>query len=109
MKKNKLEASLLGAAFESKDIFEKVEELNKLNIKSKITDEELEDRISEFEECDDEFRLEMSVIKRYNKNGHDSYCWGDADKIILWDSNGTVCTDMYIGDTTWCKGVADLL
>jgi hypothetical protein len=34
-------------------------------------------------------QFELSVIKKDNKHGHDSWGWGNLDKIILFTSDGT--------------------
>lgn len=99
----------MGVGYENENIFEKVAKLNSLHEKGKITEEELEDRIDELEEEDDEFGLEISVIKKDNKHGHESWGWGDEDKIILWDSSGNISNEMYTGNIVWCKKVAELL
>lgn len=38
--------------------------------------------LDDFEE--EEFGFELSVIRKNNKHGHDSWGWGDENKIILF-------------------------
>ena len=103
------EVLVMGADFESHDIFEQVAKLNLLHEKGKITEEEYEKGIDNLEDRDDEFGLEISVIKKSDKHGHDSYGWGGESKIILWASNGIMSNSMFTGNIVWCKKVAELL
>lgn len=106
---NKWEVLVMGNNGPSSDIFEQVAKIKTLCYKSEITEEEAEDRIDELEDRDDEFGLEISVIKKDNEHGHESYGWGDEDKIILWDSSGSAGNEMYTGNIQWCRKVAELL
>jgi len=107
--KKEWEVLVMGASFESENIFKEVAELDSLHEKGKITERELEDKIEELEDRDEEFGLEISVIKKDNRHGHESYGCGEEDKIILWDSGGSVGNSMYTGNVVWCKKVAELL
>ena len=111
MKKN-WEVLIQGNNSESKDIFEQIEKVNTaalLKGPSRISEEEAEKRIEVLEERDDEFGLEISVIRKDNEHGHESYGCGGENKIILWDSSGTCSNEMYTGSIGWCKQVAELL
>ena len=103
------EVLIQGNDYESSDIFEQVAKTNALYLEGKITDEEYEGTIDDLEDRDDEFILEISVIKKDNKHGHRSYGWGGEDKIILWDSSGGVGNRMFTGNIIWCKKVAEQL
>lgn len=105
--KNKWEVLVMGADYNDSDIFEQVAKIKTLYNKSEITEEEAENIIEELEE--DGVDLEISVIKVNNEHGHASYGWGGEDKIILWDSQGTVGNQMYTGNIQWCRDVAELL
>lgn len=107
--KDKWEVLVMGDSGPSSNIFEEVAKIKALYAESKITEDEEEDRISELEDKDDEFGLEISVIRKDNEHGHNSYGWGDEDKIILWDSQGITGNSMYTGNIQWCKDVAQLL
>lgn len=50
--------------------------------------------------------IEISVAHKNNKHGHESYGWGDTDKIILWGSGQN---DFAIEEFSWCKKIAKLL
>ena len=65
--------------------------------------------ISELEYRDEEFGLEISVIKKDNEHGHESYGYGGVDKIILWTTDSVAGNEMYTGDIQWCKDIAQLL
>ncbi len=103
------EILIMGADFESHDIFEQVTRLNLLHEKGEITEKEYDKEIDKLEDRDDEFALEISVIKKDNKHGHNSYGWGGESKIILWDSSGAISNSMFTGNIVWCKKVAELL
>ena len=105
--KNDWEVLVLGVDYNDGDIFEQVAKIKALCAASKITKKEEKDRIEELEE--DGVDLEISVIKIDNKHGHESGGWGDEDKIILWDSQGTISNEMYTGNIQWCRDVAQLL
>jgi hypothetical protein len=107
--KNKWEVLVMGDSGPSSNIFEEVAKIKTLYAESKITEDEEEDRISGLEDRTEEFGLEISVIKIDNEHGHESYDWGDEDKIILWDSQGIAGNEMYTGNIQWCKDVAQLL
>jgi hypothetical protein len=108
-KDNVWEVLVKGATCESADIFEKVAELNLLREKGKIKEEKFWDRIEELEDRDEEFSLEISVIKKDNEHGHESYGYGDENKIILWSTDGSAGNEMSTEDVHWCKNVAQLL
>jgi len=108
-KKDIWEVLVLGATFESKNIFKEVKEINTLYNMSEITEKEASKRVHDLEKRDSEFGLEISVIKENNKFGHESYGWGGTNKIILWDTDGVVGNEMYTCDINWCKSVAQLL
>ena len=97
-----------GVECESTDIFEQVEKINSLLDGAKITEKEAERRISELEERDEEFGLEISVIRKDNIHGHESWGWGDETKIILW-SSGDTSNEMSTNNILWCRKVAELL
>lgn len=106
---NTWEVLIMGDEYNDDNIFEEVTKINDLISKSKITDEEADKMISGIEDKDGEFGLEIAVIRKDYKHGHESYGWGGQDKIILWDSGGVVGNDMYTGDIHWCRKVAELL
>lgn len=106
---DKWEVLIMGDTCESADIFKKVAKIEALRIESKITEEKADKEISRLEDRDEEFGLEISVIKKDNEHGHESYGWGGVDKIILWTTDGVVGNEMYTGDIGWCKNVAQLL
>jgi len=106
--KKEWEVLIMGNTFESKDIFKQVEKLHLLFGDSKITKKEVRHKIRELENRDDEFGLEISVIRKDNRHGHDSYGWGNENKIILWDSGGSVGNSMDTYSILWCKKIAEL-
>jgi tRNA-binding EMAP/Myf-like protein len=106
---NKWEVLVMGAVFENANIFKDVAKVNALLNKSEITVKESDKMISDLKNRDTEFELEISVIKKNNELGHESFGYGDENKIILWSTDVIAGNDMYTGNIQWCKDVAQLL
>jgi hypothetical protein len=106
---DKWEVLIMGDEYNDDDLFEEIAKINDLLFKSEITDDEADKMVSAIEDKDDEFGLEISVIRKDYEHGHESYGWGGQDKIILWDSGGVAGNEMYTGDIHWCRKAAQLL
>jgi len=49
--------------------------------------------------------VEISIVRKDNKFGIESYGWGDLDKIILFDDNN----EYNKKNIEWCKQVAETI
>jgi hypothetical protein len=56
---------------------------------------------------DDDY--EVSVIKKYNIIGHETWGYGGADKIILWPYDCTNSFEMNVSDIDFMLDVANKL
>ena len=52
---------------------------------------------------------EISVIKKDNKHGHDSWGWGGGDKIVLFDNSYVNTHGLDISDKEFMINVANAL
>jgi hypothetical protein len=90
------------------NIIAKINKATALFSAKKITEDQFSAKMMEIEDKN-EFGIEISVIMKDYKHGHESWGWGGEAKIILWDWGGQVSNSFATENVNRCKEIADLL